>query len=306
MMYFLFPGQGSQTVGMGRDLYQKDGAAKKRFDEACDVLGFDIKKICFEGPEDLLKATENTQPALFLMGYVVFEIMANRGLTADMCAGHSLGEYTAIAVAGGFDFATGLKLVRKRGELMAKAKSGVMAAVLAFDAVKLEAICSECSVNGEVVVPANYNSPDQIVISGSVGGVNAAMERIKAAGAKRVLPLPVSGAFHSPLMKDAAEEMKGILAQTPIRDTAVPILSNVTAMPVSSGAELRDLLYRQLFSPVRWSNSFMAAAPGTAVEMGPGKVLAGLLKKINSAINVLPAQNLDDISKTLVTLGVSA
>ncbi|MFH0918751.1 MAG: ACP S-malonyltransferase [Fibrobacterota bacterium] len=306
MMYFLFPGQGSQTVGMGRDLYEKDATARARFDEACDVLGFDIKKICFEGPEEALKATENTQPALFLAGYVIFEAISRHGLKAGVCAGHSLGEYTAIAAAGGFDFAAGLRLVRKRGELMAKAKSGAMAAVLAFDAGKLEAICRECSVDGEVVVPANYNSPDQIVISGSVKGVNAAMEKIKAAGAKRVLLLPVSGAFHSPLMKDAAEEMKAVLAQAPIRDTAIPVISNVTAQPVSRGAEIRDLLYRQLFSPVRWTDSFKAAAPGSAVEMGPGKVLAGLLKKINPAVNVLPAQNLDDIRQTLQTLGVSA
>jgi len=305
-MYFLFPGQGSQVVGMGRDLFEKDATAKARFTEACDVLGFDIKKICFEGPDDALKATENTQPALFLAGYVVFEILTRQGLTADMCAGHSLGEYTAIAAAGGFDFAVGLKLVRKRGELMAKAKSGAMAAVLSFDAAKLEAICAECSVNGEVVVPANYNSPDQIVISGSVGGVNAAMEKIKAAGAKRVLPLPVSGAFHSPLMKDAADEMKAVLAQTPLRDTRVPVLCNVTAKPVKNGAELRDLLYRQLFSPVRWTDSFKTAAPGTAVEMGPGRVLAGLLKKINPAITVLPAQNFDDIEKIPQTIGAHA
>jgi len=303
MNYFLFPGQGSQVVGMGKALCESFPAAMARFDEACAILKVDLKKICFEGPEDVLKQTENTQPALFVAGYVVFEFFARAGKKAGLLAGHSLGEYTALAAAGAFNFATGVRLVRTRGELMSKAKKGTMAAVLGADKAKLEEICKECSIGGEIVVPANYNAPDQTVISGSALGVEKAMAALKAAGAKRVIPLPVSGAFHSPLMKDAAEEMKKVLEGAAIRDAVLPVISNVTANPVKAAAEIKSLLYQQLFSPVRWVDSFAGLEGGTGVEMGPGKVLCGLVKKINPAINMLAAYTIEEIQAAVQTIG---
>ncbi|OGS36551.1 MAG: [acyl-carrier-protein] S-malonyltransferase [Elusimicrobia bacterium RIFOXYB2_FULL_49_7] len=297
--YFLFPGQGSQVVGMGRELYDKEPSAKARFDQACDVLGFDLRKLCFEGPEAELKQTENTQPALFTVGYVVYECFLRKGFKPDFTAGHSLGEYTAIAAANGFDFATGLKLVRKRGELMSKAPAGKMAAVLGFDRVKLEAICLDCSTETDKVVPANFNAPDQIVISGHAAAVDKARVALSAAGAKRVIELPVSGAFHSPLMQAAAEEMKIVLAHAAIHDTSVPVISNVTAAPVTVASEIRELLYRQLFSPVRWTDAFEKAEAGLGVEMGPGKVLLGLFKKVNSHIRIVSAHTPAEIEIAL-------
>lgn len=289
--YFLFPGQGSQAVGMGKELVEKDPASRALFDQACDVLGFDIRKLCFEGPEETLKQTENTQPALFITGYAVYSFFKRRGIAPDFMAGHSLGEYTALAAAGAFDFATGLKLVRRRGELMSKAPAGKMAAVMGMDRERLLAVCRECSQGAEVVVPANFNAQDQVVISGSAAAVAAAREKMTAAGAKRVIELPVSGAFHSPLMQAPAEAMKAVLSGADIRDTVLPVLCNVTASPVTRAAEIRDLLYRQLFSPVRWCDSFEKAEGGLAVEMGPGRVLAGLMRKINPNIRVLAAQS---------------
>jgi len=303
MNYFLFPGQGSQIVGMGKALCEAEPLAMARMNEACDAINVDLKKICFEGPEEALKQTENTQPALFTVGYIVYEFFARAGKKPGLLAGHSLGEYTALAAAGAFDFATGVKLVRTRGELMTKAKKGSMAAVLGGDKTTLENICKECSTNGEVVVPANYNAPDQTVISGSVGGVEKAMAAIKNAGAKRVIPLPVSGAFHSPLMQDAAEEMKKVLESAAIHDATLSVISNVTAKPISKAAEIRSLLYQQLFSPVRWVDSFTGAEAGTGVEMGPGRVLCGLVKKINPAINMLPAYTIEEIQTAIQTIG---
>jgi [acyl-carrier-protein] S-malonyltransferase len=303
MNYFLFPGQGSQVVGMGKALCESEPSALARMNEACDVIKVDLKKICFEGPEDILKQTENTQPALFTVGYIVYEFFARAGKKADFLAGHSLGEYTALAAAGAFDFATGVRLVRTRGELMAKAKKGSMAAVLGGEKSVIETVCKECSTGGEVVVPANYNAPDQTVISGSVAGVAKAMEEIKKAGAKRVIPLPVSGAFHSPLMQDAAEEMKKVLDAAAIKDAVRPVISNVTAKPIQKASDIKALLYQQLFSPVRWVESFSGAEGGAGVEMGPGRVLCGLVKKINPAINMVPAHTIEEIQTAIQTLG---
>jgi [acyl-carrier-protein] S-malonyltransferase len=302
--YFLFPGQGSQVVGMGKELYAADPAARQRFDEACDILGFDLKKIMFEGPEDALKQTENTQPALFVNSYVIYEFFARSGVQADFAAGHSLGEYTAIAAAGGFDFTTGLKLVRQRGQLMSKATKGTMAAVMGADFPVIEKICNDIMQAGDIVVPANQNTPDQTVISGTPEGVKKASDALVAAGAKRVIPLQVSGAFHSPLMKEAAEQMKIALASAAISDMEIPVISNVIARPVSSGAEIRELLFRQLFSPVKWAASFEKAEAGVAVEMGPGKVLMGLLRKTNRNIQVVPAATMAEIDAALNAIGV--
>src|SRR3989339_457832 len=264
-IYFLFPGQGAQAVGMGKELYAADTCVRQRFDEACDILGFDLKKIMFEGPDNALKQTENTQPALFVNSFAIYEFFARAGVSSNCTAGHSLGEYTASAV--------------------------------------IEKICGEISQAGDVVVPANQNTPDQTVISGTPEGVKKASDALIVAGAKRVVPLQVSGAFHSPLMQEAAEQMKDALASAPIRDTKVPVISNVTAQPVTVGAVIRDLLYQQLFSPVRWVASFENAEAGIAVEMGPGKILMGLLRKINRNIQVVPAATMAEIDQALQTAG---
>ncbi len=303
MNYFVFPGQGSQIVGMGKALCESEPKAMSRMDEACDAINIDIKKICFDGPEDALKQTENTQPALFIVGFIISEFFLLAGKKPDLLAGHSLGEYTALSVAGAYDFSTGVKLVRKRGELMSKARKGSMAAVLGGDKSLIETICKESSINGEIVVPANYNTPDQTVISGSVKGVETASDALKKAGVKRVLPLPVSGAFHSPLMKDAAEEMKHVLQAAAINDVSRPVISNVTAKSVTLASDIRELLYQQLFSPVRWVESFASAESGTGVEMGPGKVLCGLIRKINPAVNMLPAYSIEEVEAAIKTLG---
>jgi [acyl-carrier-protein] S-malonyltransferase len=302
--YFFFPGQGSQTVGMGKPLCEISPEAMSRFNEANDLLGFDLKKLCFEGTEDELKKTENTQPALFVVSSIVFEAFVRAGFgKADFAAGHSLGEYSALFAAGAFDFATGVKLVRKRGELMAKAKAGAMSAIMGSDRAIIEKVCAEVSTPDSVVVPANFNGPDQIVISGNVDAVAKAGNAIKAAGAKRVLPLAVSGAFHSPLMKDAAEEMHAVLAGASINDTKIPVIANVTASPVSGASEIRDLLVKQLYSPVRFVESFATVAAGIGVEMGSGKVVCGLIKKINSNINMVAAHTPEEIQAVCAVLG---
>jgi len=304
MLYFLFPGQGSQEVGMGKAFYDAYPSARARFDEAVDILGFDIKKICFEGPESLLTATENTQPALFVHGFIVAEIFEKAGLKPDFTAGHSLGEYTAVAVAGGLDFSTGVKLVRTRGELMAKATQGAMTAVLGLDDSKIAKICKSCSFDEKVVVPANYNTPNQTVISGHPEAVEKAAEILKSAGARRVVPLKVSGAFHSPLMGEAAKAMAKVLKETSISDTVIPVISNVTASRVTSGNQIKENLVAQLISPVAWVASFEKAAPGFAVEMGPGNVLGGLIKKINTEIRVFSVGQPEQIEPVLSELEV--
>jgi [acyl-carrier-protein] S-malonyltransferase len=288
---------------MGRAIAERHPEAAARFAEANDVLGFDLRKLCFEGPEEELKKTEITQPALFAVGFMVYECFVRAGVRFDVAAGHSLGEYTALAAAKAFDFATGLRLVRKRGELMSRASSGAMAAVLGFDSLSLQTICSEISASGNIVVPANYNAPDQIVISGSVKGVETASAAIKAAGAKRVVPLAVSGAFHSPLMQEAADSMKEVLAAAAISDATAPVISNVTAAPVVKASEIRDLLVRQLVSPVRFVDSFKDAAAGKAVEIGPGKVVCGLVKKINPSINLISAHTPEEVVAAVAFLG---
>ncbi len=286
MLYFLFPGQGSQVVGMGKSLFETADCVKARFEEASDLTGVDMATLCFEGPEEELKLTQNTQPALFLTGYCVYEYFKKEGIKADLCAGHSLGEYTAIAAAGVIDFATGIKLVRKRGELMSQAKSGSMAAIMGLDPSKIKEICKECSSGDEIVVPANYNSPSQIVISGTSAAVEGSLDKMTAAGAKRAMLLPVSGAFHSPLMQEAADEMKNVLSGVNFKEPETPVICNVTASPEKEGEKIKSLLVDQLVSPVRWVESFEKAEAGNALELGPGKVLMGLLRSINRDIPV--------------------
>jgi [acyl-carrier-protein] S-malonyltransferase len=279
---YLFPGQGSQYVGMAKDFYESDPDSKSFIELADSVLGIQLGSICFAGPEETLRQTEYTQPAIFL-----HSILVARKLTTqrpDMVAGHSLGEYSALVAAGAIGFEDALRLVRLRGQLMQRAgieQKGTMAAIVGLGADAVEGICSQASRAG-VVQPANFNSPGQIVISGSVEGVRKAMELARTDGAKMVKELVVSGAFHSPLMESARNGLKAGLDSADIRDASIPVYANVTGEPVSRAPDIRDLLYRQLTSPVRWEQTMqnMARDGATAfLELGPGKVLQGLARR---------------------------
>lgn len=279
---YIFPGQGSQYVGMGKDLCEQFSVAKKYFDEADSILGFSLSKICFEGPEEELKQTKNTQPAIFLHSIALWNLL--KPADASMVAGHSLGEYSALVAADSISFADAIKLVRLRGELMQKAgeeNPGTMAAIIGLDPkIVGEVTCKAYEVG--IVQSANFNSPGQIVISGSVAGVRKAMEIAKERGAKLVKELVVSGAFHSPLMQSAKEKLKEALDKIQIRDAKIPVYANVTAKPAQKADEIRTLLFEQVTSPVRWEESVMnMSTDGAAkfVEIGPGKVLQGLVKR---------------------------
>lgn len=288
---FMYPGQGSQAVGMGKDLVEKFPSAKKRFDEADSALGRSISRTCFEGPEDDLKATQNTQPALFTIEAALTDVLRENGVVPSVTMGHSLGEYSALYGAGVFSFADGLRLVARRGQLMAsvgRTAPGTMAAVIGMDKSKIVEVLS--SVTEGIVVCANENSPDQTVISGEVAAVNAACEKLKAAGAKRVVPLPVSGAFHSPLMQKAADEFGAAVDAVTWQKPACPIIANVTASPQTDATAIKGLLIKQLLSPVRWVDSvagLKARGPLRCIEVGPGAVLQGLARKIDKDLTVV-------------------
>lgn len=280
---FVFPGQGSQYVGMGKDFFDADTDSRKLFHHADDVLGLSLSNICFQGPEEELKQTRNTQPAIFLHSIIVFRKLTT--MKADMVAGHSLGEYSALVAAGAITFEEGLKLVRLRGVLMQKTgeeQKGTMAAVVGLLPEAVEEVCREAASAG-IVQPANFNSPGQIVISGSAEGVRKGMELAKARGAKLVKELDVSGAFHSSLMASARDGLKKKLDETQIVDASIPVYANVTAEPVTKAQDIRDLLFRQLISPVHWEESVIHMVRDGAdsfIEVGPGKVLQGLVKRI--------------------------
>ncbi len=298
---WIFPGQGSQYVGMGADCFHEADDAKATFATADAVLGFPLSTICFNGPELELRQTQNTQPAIFLHSMVLVRLIGQDDAPA-MVAGHSLGEYSALVVAGALTFEDGLRLVRLRGELMQRAgelEPGTMAAVIGMTPEATIDMCREASAAG-VVQPANFNSPGQIVISGSVEGVRKAMELAKQRGAKMAKELVVSGAFHSPLMGSAKEGLRAALETTAIRDARIPVYTNVTAEPVTRAAEIRKLLYQQLSSPVRWEESVRnMVRDGAArfVEIGPGKVLQGLVKRIDPAMETGGVDKYGDIKK---------
>jgi len=297
---YIFPGQGSQYVGMGMDLCERHEAARDLFERADALLGVPLSRICFEGPGDELKQTRNTQPAIFLHSMAAAALLNRRGVT--MAAGHSLGEYSALVFAGAMSFEDGLSLVRLRGEAMQRAgeeKKGTMAAVVGLAPAVVEVLCVEATAAG-VVQCANFNSPGQIVISGSVEGVHKAMELAKAKGAKLVKELVVSGAFHSPLMQSAREGLQKALSATKIQDAQIPVYANVSAKPVQKAEEIRTLLAAQLTSAVRWEESvaaMAAAGASTFVEIGPGKVLQGLVKRIAVTAATFGADTLADIDQ---------
>lgn len=283
----LFPGQGAQHVGMGRDLAEQFDAARETFREADEVLGFPLSRLCWSGPEMELTQTHNTQPAILAHSIATWRVVRDVLPAVHVAAGHSLGEFSAYVAAGTLTFADAVRAVRLRGQLMLGAgdeRPGTMAAVLGLDDAAVDAVCRDSSEPGSVVVAANYNAPGQVVVSGDIEAVRRAGDALRDAGAKRVLPLSVSGAFHSPLMSPAEDGLRAHLAGLDLRDPAFAVVSNVTASPVTESEEARHLLVRQLTSPVRWVASMRtitASGPARFVELGPGNVLAGLLKRID-------------------------
>ncbi|MEX2260611.1 MAG: ACP S-malonyltransferase [Bryobacteraceae bacterium] len=283
---FLFPGQGSQAPGMGKTLHDAYAPARQVFEEADATLGFPISKLCFEGPEDQLKLTENTQPALLTVSTAALAVLREQGVVPDYVAGHSLGEYSALVAAGSLSFGDALQLVRKRGRYMQEAVppgAGAMAALLKLPEEKLEEVLAEAA-QGEVVTAANLNSPDQIVIAGHRAAVERAMVLAKAAGAKRAVLLAVSAPFHCPLMKPAQERLAADLESIKFRDPDVPLVNNWQARIVRTGAEVRQGLLEQVPNPVRWLESIrLLTAEGVSdfVEVGAGGVLTGLLRTID-------------------------
>jgi len=282
MKAYVFPGQGAQFVGMGKDLYDRSALAKEMFEKANQVLGFRITDLMFSGTDDDLKQTRVTQPAIFLHSTILAALLGD-GFTPAMTAGHSLGEFSALTASGALTFEDGLKLVSKRAMAMQKAceiRPSTMAAILGVDDKVVEDVCA--SIN-EVVVPANYNSPGQIVISGSNEGIDKAIEALKEKGAKRAIKLAVGGAFHSPLMEPARVELEAAIQSTSFSKPVCPVYQNVNAMPSSDPATIKINLVSQLTSPVRWTQSVLNMVAGgavTFVEVGPGNVLQGLVKKI--------------------------
>lgn len=300
---FVFPGQGSQYVGMGKDLCETFSEVRDLYQGAEEILGYDISEVCFEGPEDRLKQTVITQPAILLHSLAVTRIL--KDVEPSFTAGHSLGEFTALIVSGALSFEDGLKLVKLRGELMQSAGEqikGTMAAVIGLDRSKIENVCTVASSEGIVQV-ANYNSPGQIVISGSLEGVHKAMVLAKEHGAKIVKELVVHGAFHSELMSSAKSEFKKALNNTEFKRVKIPLYSNVTALPITKEtdvSEIKRLLYEQLTSSVRWEESIENMIRDGAkkfIEIGPGKVLQGLIKRIDSSVTIQGFDKAEDINK---------
>ncbi len=281
----LFPGQGSQFVGMGKSLAAQFPCARAVFEEADGTLGFALARLCFEGPEETLRLTENQQPALVTVSTAAFRVLREHGIEPDYVAGHSLGEYSALVAAGSLTFADAVRLVRRRGRYMQEAVPagvGAMAALLKLPEGKLAGILAEAA-QGEVVSAANFNSPDQVVIAGHAGAVQRAMELAKAAGAKRAIPLPVSAPFHCALMKPAQVRLAVDLHAAEFRDLSAPLINNVAAREVRAGAEARQGLIDQVSSPVRWTElvrRLEAAGVERSIETGPGGVLTGLLRAI--------------------------
>jgi len=286
---FLFPGQGSQFAGMGQSLAEAYAEAAGVFEAADAALGFPLSRLCFEGPENRLKLTENTQPALLAVSLAAHAVLRERGIAADYVAGHSLGEYSALVAAGSLDFADALRLVRKRGQYMQLAVPpgvGAMAALLKLPEDRLAGVLAEAA-QGEVVAAANLNSPDQIVIAGHAAAVERAMELAKAAGARRAVLLPVSAPFHCPLMKPAQERLKADLDATTFRDLRIPLINNWQAREIRTAAEAREGLYNQVPNPVRWADSIRVLAHAGVtrfIEVGAGGVLTGLLRNIDPSL----------------------
>ncbi len=298
MKAFVFPGQGAQFSGMGKDLYESNPIAKELFDKADEILGFEITKIMFEGTDEELRQTKVTQPAVFLHS-VISALCMGDAFQPDMTAGHSLGEFSALVAAGALSFEDGLKLVSQRAQAMQKAceaAPSTMAAIIALPDSTIEDICAEVSAPGNVVVPANYNCPGQVVISGDIDAINQACEKLKAAGAKRALPLKVGGAFHSPLMQPAKDELQAAIEATTFSAPKCPVYQNVDGKPHTDPEEIKNNLIAQLTAPVRWTlevQNMISDGATDFTECGPGKVLQGLVAKIAKGNEAVSAHGIE-------------
>ncbi|RXI98042.1 [acyl-carrier-protein] S-malonyltransferase [Anaerobacillus alkaliphilus] len=305
---FLFPGQGSQTVGMGKTLADTNEAVAAIFKKADNRLDTNLSKIIFEGPEEELTLTVNTQPALLTTSVAILEAFKHAGIHADFVAGHSLGEYSALVASDSISFEDAVYAVRQRGTFMEEAVPaglGAMAAILGMDRVLLKEITEEVSNSGNPVELANLNCPGQIVISGSKEGVSLASNIAKEKGARRIIPLQVSGPFHSSLMKPAAEKLADVLNSIEINDAKVPVIANVTATPVTSGETIKQNLIEQVFSPVLWEDTIvnlLNAGVDTFIEIGPGNVLSGLVKKVDRKVNVYAVSDRETMDKTITSI----
>ena len=296
---WIFPGQGSQYIGMGKDLYEKTELGKKYFNIAKEILGYDVQSIIFNGPEDLLNNTKYTQPSIFIISVILGKILIQKGHNPDAVAGHSLGEYSALAISDSFSFETGLELVKVRAESMEKAgnlSNGTMAAIVGLEEKEVQSICSSCKKEGLVVL-ANYNTPIQFVVSGSHDTVIEAVNKAKKLGAKLAIELKVSGAFHSPLMKPAREDLARKLETQKFKDPKYPLFTNVNGKAILNGDEIKESLLQQLVEPVLWTKSILEMKNfgiELFLEVGPGKVLQGLNKRIDRSLN---SNGVDSINK---------
>lgn len=304
---FVFPGQGAQYVGMGKDLAAAYPVVRQTFDEAGDAVGFDLGRLCFEGPEVDLVKTANQQPAILTVSVAILRLLREEGIEPQLAAGLSLGEYAALVAAGALDFSAAVPLVRRRGTFMQEAVplgEGAMAAIIGLEAAQVEALCQsvEAAEPGSVVEPANYNCPGQTVIAGHTQAVQQACDKARQAGAKRALLLPVSAPFHCRLLRPAGERLAEALADVTLSDPTIPVIANVTARPAGAAARVRDLLIRQVASPVRWEESvrtMIAMGADTFIEVGPGNALSGFIRRIDRDVTVCGTQDAEGIAKVL-------